>query len=116
MACGFDKSKLAYLYYLKVTTDTNQILYKIGITNRTVNERFNLTDLSKIEIIKQKLYERGQDAYELEQKLLKMYKQYQYTGPNVLESGNTELFTVDILLLHHDSCASQSFWDLDTAA
>ena len=33
------------------------MLYKIGITNRSVKERFNLTDLSKIEIIKQKEYE-----------------------------------------------------------
>ena len=99
MACGFDKSKPAYLYYLKITTDTNQVLYKIGITNRTVNERFSLMELAKIEIVKQKLYENGQDAWDWEQKLLKMYKKYKYTGPNVLDSGNTELFTVDVLAM-----------------
>ncbi len=103
MACGFDKSKPAILYYLKIITEDNQLLYKVGITNRTVNERFNLIDLSKIEIIKQKIYSCGVDAYECEQNLLKQFKKYQYTGPNILESGNTELFTEDILLLHSDS-------------
>ena len=99
-ASGFNIAKPAYLYYLKITTDTNQVLYKIGITNRTVNERFNLTDLSKIKIVKQKLYEVGQDALDWETKLKRMYKEYQYKGPDILSSGNTELFTEDILELY----------------
>lgn len=93
---GFNKSKSAILYYLKITTETNQVLYKVGITNRTVNERFSLIDLKKIEIIKQKEFELGLDAYVMEQSILKRYKKYKYTGPKVLDSGNTELFTVDI--------------------
>lgn len=93
---GFDTCKPGILYYLKITTEDNQELYKIGITNRTVQERFNLTDLQKIEIVKQRRYENGQDAYDKEQEILKKYEQYKYNGPNVLESGNTELFTVDI--------------------
>lgn len=98
---GFDQTKPAYLYYLKITTEDNQILYKIGITNRTVNERFQLNDLSKIEIIKQKLYENGQDALEWETKLKRKYKEYQYKGPDILSSGNTELFTKDIIALYY---------------
>lgn len=98
---GFDRNKPAVLYYLKITTENGQMLYKIGITNRTVEERFQLKDLEKIEIVKQKLYENGQDAYDWEQKLLKMYKQYQYTGPNILVSGNTELFTEDIIAMYY---------------
>ena len=93
---GFDKSKPAYLYYLKITTDNGQILYKIGITNRTVNERFNLTELSKIEIVKQINYSIGQYAYDEEQRILKQFKEFKYTGPAILETGNTELFTVDV--------------------
>jgi hypothetical protein len=96
---GFSRTKPAYLYYLKVTTNNGQVLYKIGITNRTVNERFNLTDLSKIEIIKQKLYAKGQDALDWETKLKQKYSEYQYKGPDILSSGNTELFTEDILEL-----------------
>ena len=97
---GFDKNKPAILYYLKITTEDNRILYKIGITNRTVNERFNLTDLNKIEIVKQKLYEVGQDALDWETRLKRMYKEYQYKGPDILSSGNTELFTEDIIELY----------------
>lgn len=96
---GFDVRKPAYLYYLKVTTEAGKMLYKIGITNKTVNERFNLTDLSKIEIVKQKLYDNGQDALDWETKLKRMYKEYQYKGPDVLSSGNTELFTEDIIAM-----------------
>lgn len=98
---GFNTDKPAILYYLKITTNINQTLYKIGITNRTVKARFSLTDLAKIEIVKQKLYENGQDAWDWEQKLLKLYKQFQYTGPDVLESGNTELFTEDIIAIYY---------------
>ena len=96
---GFQPNKSAILYYLKIITDTNQVLYKIGITNRTVNERFNLTDLNKIEIVKQKLYDNGQDALDWETKLKRMYKEYQYKGPDILSSGNTELFTEDIIAI-----------------
>ena len=96
---GFQPSKPAYLYYLKITTDTNQVLYKIGITNRTVNERFNLTDLNKIEIVKQKLYADGAEALKWETRLKRMYKEYQYKGPDILSSGNTELFTEDIIAI-----------------
>lgn len=96
---GFQPNKSAILYYLKITTDTNQVLYKIGITNRTVNERFNLTDLSKIEIVKQKLYTDGAEALKWETKLKRMYKEYQYKGPDILSSGNTELFTEDIIAM-----------------
>ena len=93
---GFDPTKKAILYYLKITVDNGQVLYKIGITNRTVNERFNLTELSKIEIVKQTEYTIGQDAYKEEQKILKQFNDFKYTGPVILETGNTELFTVDV--------------------
>ena len=98
---GFNSLMPAYLYYLKITTEDNQILYKIGITNRTVNERFQIADLQKIEIVKQKLYEVGSEALEWETKLKRLYKQYQYKGPNVLSSGNTELFTEDIIAMYY---------------
>lgn len=93
---GFDPTKAAILYYLKITTDNDQILYKIGITNRTVEARFNLTELSKIEIIKQINYIIGQEAYDEEQKILKKFKDFKYIGPVILETGNTELFTIDV--------------------
>lgn len=91
---GFDKSKPAILYYLKINGGQ---AYKIGITNRTVNERFNNVDLKKIEIVKTWHYEIGAEAYEAEQKILNDYNKYMYLGINILQSGNTELFNSDIL-------------------
>ena len=96
---GFDVKLPAYLYYLKVTTNEGKELYKIGITNRTVETRFSLADLQKIEIVKQKLYGEGQEALDWETKLKRKYKEYRYQGPNILSSGNTELFTEDIIAM-----------------
>lgn len=96
---GFDPTQSAILYYLKVTTEDNQELYKIGITNKSVNERFNLTDLKKIEIVKQKVYELGADALAKETEIKRKFKEFQYNGPNILSSGNTELFTCNIFEL-----------------
>ena len=93
---GFDKSKPAILYYLKINGGQ---AYKIGITNRSVNERFNNSDLQLIEIIKTWYYKIGSDAYDKEQEILKKYKEFQYSGPAILLNGNTELFDKDVLEL-----------------
>lgn len=94
---GFDPHKGGILYYLKVTANTQETLYKIGITNKSVNERFSVKDLQKIEVLSFKCYEIGADAYEEEQRILKKYKKYKYNGPAILESGNTEIFSKNIL-------------------
>lgn len=95
---GFNKNKPAIVYYLKIAYN-NTIAYKIGITNRTVQERFNTTDLEKIQVIKTWDYLLGAEAYKHEQQILKQYKDYKYTGAPLLSSGNTEMFTIDILEL-----------------
>lgn len=93
---GFDKTKSAILYYLRVT-DNAITAYKIGITNRTVQERFNNTDLKKIQVLKTWDFPLGSDVYNKEQEILKLYKEFKYLGEPLLSSGNTELFTKDIL-------------------
>jgi len=93
---GFDYKKPGYLYYLKVTTQDNTELFKIGITNKSVKQRFSVNELSKIEVIKLKKFNVGKDAYKIEQQIIEEGKAYKYTGPSILESGNTELFTVDV--------------------
>ncbi len=103
---GFDPNKSAILYYLKITTNDNTTLYKIGITNRSVNERFSLLELKKIEIIKQIEFPNGVDAYNKEQEILKKYSEYAYKGPKVLASGNTELFTEDVLAVEAEDFAT----------
>lgn len=90
---GFNRNKPAILYYLSVN---NGEAYKIGITNRTVAERYNSIDLANITVLLTKQFEYGEDALALEKKLLKAYSKYKYIGPDLLQSGNTELITKDI--------------------
>lgn len=97
---GFKADKPAILYYLKVTTEDNKVLYKIGITNNSIKQRFKLKDLQKIEILKQEEFQNGQDALNKETKIKQKFKEYRYIGPDILISnGNTELFTKNILNL-----------------
>ena len=93
---GFDKSKPAILYYLKINGGQ---AYKIGITNRTVEERFTATELQCVEILATRYYDAGEDAYNMEQQVLKEYKEFQYSGEKLLLTGNTELFNKDIFSL-----------------
>jgi len=96
---GFDKTKPGLLYYLKVTLEDGKELYKIGITNRSVNRRFNPTELKKIKVIKVEEFKSGKDAWDKERGILSKYKEYKYIGPDVLDSGNTELFTENVMAL-----------------
>jgi hypothetical protein len=70
-------------------------IYKIGITNRTVKQRFS-NEKTPYVILWQERHEDGSIPPKLEKTILKKYKKYQYKGDE-LESGNTECFTIDIL-------------------
>lgn len=95
---GFNPDKPGTFYYLRVETN-NKPLYKIGITNRTVEKRFTLSDMDKITILRTLTFEEGRSASDLEKYYLNIFKDYKYKGDPVLSSGNTELFTHDILHL-----------------
>ena len=92
---GFQPNLPAILYYLEVDGGT---AYKIGITNRTVEQRFTSSDLPKIKVLNVVEYAHGGDAQKAEQKILKEFAYAKYTGDDLLSSGNTELFNQDILL------------------
>lgn len=92
---GFNTSIPGILYYLKISKG---LAYKIGITNRSVRERFP-RDWKKIEILKEWYFEDGQMAYAKEKEIMTTYFEFKYEGPELLESGNSELFTRDILNL-----------------
>jgi hypothetical protein len=96
---GFSKVLPATLYYLSIN---NGQAYKIGITNRSVTLRFTPSELKSIKILALWEYPIGEDAYMEEQRILKEFIDYRYTGPDLLQSGNTELFGSDILLLEKD--------------
>jgi hypothetical protein len=93
---GFQRTKPGVLYYLKITT-ADQVLYKIGITNRTVQERYQIKDLDIATILFTKYFESGEDCYNEEQRILKEFYEFRYIGLPVLSSGNTEMFVKDIL-------------------
>lgn len=100
-AYGFDKEKPAILYYLRVKTG-NEVLYKIGVTNRTVQERFSKIDLEKIVVIKTWYFNSGINALLEEQHIITSHTNFRYIGEKILDSGNTELFTKDVFGLDTD--------------
>lgn len=99
---GFDPSKPAILYYLSIN---NGEAYKIGITNRTVRERFG-SDMEYLTILKTWHYDSGSECYAKEQSILKEFRQYRYQGNPLLMAGNTELFVHDILDLEHQNISA----------
>lgn len=97
---GFDQTKAALLYYLAVLTDNNETLYKIGITNLTVQKRFPSIDLARIRILQTWSFDNGGKAAEKEISILREFADDLYTGKDVLiGAGNTELFIRDVLEL-----------------
>jgi hypothetical protein len=93
---GFNTMLPATLYYLSVCDGE---AYKIGITNRSVKERYSSTDLAKITIVKEWEFSNGLAALAEEQRILRSFKTFMYTGKPLLENGNTELFSTDVLEL-----------------
>jgi predicted Zn-ribbon and HTH transcriptional regulator len=93
---GFKALKPAILYYVRFQHEGN-FLYKIGITNLTVDARFK-QELASHTIISHTNYLLGSQAYQEEQRILRQYKDFLYKGnPFLKEKGNTELFTKDVL-------------------
>jgi len=95
---GFDPDLPARVYYIRI--DSSQgILYKIGITNLTVRDRYPyLSDQALITTIREWNYEVGAEAADHERKVLDEFRDFRYTGPAVLTSvGVSEIFTCDIL-------------------
>jgi len=97
---GFNSGKPAILYYLNINDGE---VYKIGITNRTVAQRFYANELHKIKVLQTIEYQYGADALKEEQRILKEFKHLKYIGPKLLSSGNTELFVEDVLNLDRKS-------------
>ena len=96
----FDQNMPGILYYIAITSENGQTLYKIGITNLTVEKRFPVIDRKKIRIVKLWRFEWGGEAAKLERDILKEFHEFKYKGPTILISAaNAEIFTKDILNL-----------------
>ncbi len=91
---SFKNDLPAILYYFKDTT-TN--LYKIGITNKKIYERFG-SKMKEIELIETWSFDEGKEAYNSEQKILKKFNEFRTQNPNFKKIGGyTEFFTKDII-------------------
>lgn len=95
----FADAKHALLYYLRVHAN-DKLLYKVGITRKkTVKRRWYGQELNGTDVvlIKSWPFSPGKKAWQAEQKILARFKADRYKGPLILLSGNTELFTRDVL-------------------
>jgi hypothetical protein len=104
---GFDPTLPAILYYLSIN---NGQAYKIGITNRTIEERFSIEDRLKIAVVGKWHFEIGQDAREREIEILRKHYINRYTGPDLLRNGNSELFKNDVLGLKDSTDIQDPDW------
>lgn len=98
---GFNPEKPATLYLLRVTAPGGQTLYKVGITNRSVERRIagmGLFEGVTAEVIDQAMYASGRDARIAEKRLHRKASSHKYIGPPVMSNGNTELFTESVFL------------------
>lgn len=85
------------VYYIKYKGN-----YKIGVTTKSVLERFrnevSKDELNTLEIIFQQEMSAGMVAYNIEQKVLAKYREYEYKGHRIFrKTRNTEVFTEDVL-------------------
>lgn len=70
--------------------------YKIGLTMKDIKSRFS-SDKNKIEVLFQEIFDNGVIAYDKEKYYLNKYDKYIYNGKKIIKSGNTEIFTENIL-------------------
>jgi Zn finger protein HypA/HybF involved in hydrogenase expression len=99
---GFNPQEPGILYYI---FDPEANLYKIGITNRSIEERFGKAFCSKraIAILEQTYYENGYEALEAESEILEAFSYARTINESWPEElgGRTEFFNGDILHKHN---------------
>lgn len=85
------------LYIIEVF-ENEQYLYKIGITIRTLEERYSNEYEKPFKVIYTKLYETGELPHIIEQKTRSALDKYNYKGENIFKrTNNNEIFTINPL-------------------
>lgn len=92
---GFNPGRPATLYYIKIGK-----YYKLGITNKSIPERFKADSDKEIIILWQKHFENGTNARQKEQEIIKQFQTCD-VGKYLKSGGNTELFDWDILQMEN---------------
>lgn len=87
----------ATLYYIKIISSVGNF-YKIGITSRSISERFKNESSLEIVELYSNLFSTAYEAMEIEQSILREFNSNRVTSLNILKSGgSTEVFNKDIL-------------------
>jgi len=90
---GFKINKPAILYYLKYKD-----LYKIGITNRSVGERYTVAELKYVTLLKEVYFENGEDALKEETRIKRENKEFLYNKfNNLTKSISSEMYMKNII-------------------
>lgn len=90
----------ATLYYMRVDFD-DKSFWKIGITTKeNPLDRYTSTERKRLILLFSHKFEDGLTAYVCEKNILRLYSDYR-ADTSALYSGNTELFTKDVLQLNH---------------
>jgi len=95
----FDENIPGILYYIAINSLDGQTIYKIGVTNHSVEHRFPDLKKERIRILKLWSFESGKEAQNAEKDILTEFNEFKYKGPKITRKGNTEMFTKDILNL-----------------
>lgn len=98
---GFDPKKPAILYYARINDVTYGPVWKIGITNRSFEDRYRLQDRETMTLLKTWSFPDGTDAKTREAEIMKKFREYRYTGPSLLVrteiQTHREMFVRDVL-------------------
>lgn len=93
------ESEETILYYARVDCGSDTA-YKIGITMNTVESRY-AGELDKVTVLKEWVHETRESALQAEETILLDHIEFMWCGRDLLEAGNTELFSKDVLGLDH---------------
>lgn len=101
---GFDKLSPGFLYYVKVVKGTEEY-YKIGVTNKSILERFKRETKVKVEPIFEIYFDLGYDAFLCEQTIIRNNLNYLYKGEEQImkSNNNAEIFVKDVLGMSRDA-------------
>ena len=91
---GYNSSVPGMIYYIRFDLPSGSI-WKIGITNKRLKQRFSGEKLPYVVVWSQH-YKDGKVPPAMEREILKKHKAHKYKG-HALHSGNTECFTIDVL-------------------
>lgn len=94
---GFMKHKAAKLYQLHLSVPGVGDLFKVGITNRSVDARIKSMGLHagvNVEVVDLAEFANGRDARIQEKRIHEAMRSCRYTGRTVMKNGNHELFSL----------------------